>query len=145
MTGSRVGDHVVVSGPYGAFTLPLQSSASWLFLAAGSGVAPFRAMAEPAVEVGTVRRIQLLLSARSEDDVVDREYFATLARRCSLFSFLTALTAGGPRIPELLPHLFTDLSSTEVFTAGPRAFVDACVDAAAALGALPSHIHAEPF
>lgn len=141
----RVGDHVVVSGPYGTFTLPQGARASWLFLAAGSGLAPFRAMLGPALDTCSDREILLLLSARSEDEVVDHEYLAALEARRPMFSFVTTLTADGPRIPELLPHLYTNLSGTEVFAAGRRAFVEACMVTAVGLGAVPDHVHSEPF
>ncbi len=74
----RVGEEVSVSGPYGTFVDDPTSTGPALFLAAGSGLAPIRALLEAAVAANTRSSLTLIFSARSEADVIDRDRFADL-------------------------------------------------------------------
>lgn len=146
----RVGDTVLVSGPYGSFVADPESDAPALYLAGGSGLAPVRALAEAAVTAGRPREATLFFSARTEADVIDAERFARWERERPGFRFLRTLTrAGGPppigRIPGLLPGLFPDLGRHDVFVAGAAGFVDGCAEAARACGVRPGRLHTEAF
>ena len=72
----RVGEEVGISGPYGTFVDDPTSTAPCLFLTAGSGVAPVRALIEAALSADADRSLTLIFSARTEADVIDRERFA---------------------------------------------------------------------
>lgn len=146
----RPGRRVLVSGPYGTFTADPGSTAPVLYLAGGSGLAPVRALAEAAVASGSPEHATLFFSARTEADLIDAELFATWQRTRPGFRFVRTLTRadGAPplgRIPGLLPGLFPDLSSHDVYVAGSSPFVDACTDAARACGVRPGHLHTEAF
>ena len=146
----RVGQTVSISGPYGTFADHPSATASALFLAAGSGLAPVRALVEAALARGSRRAITLIFSARTEADVIDREPFEQRQAQDARFRFIPTLTRGaGPhargRIPVLLPQLYADLSGHEVFIAGAPGFVWACAAAAEALGARREHVHTEEF
>lgn len=146
----RTGDTVLVSGPYGTFVADLESAAPVLYLGGGSGLAPLRALAEAAVATGRPGEATLFFSARTAADLIDADRFARWERERPGFRFLHTLTreAGGPlqgRIPALLPALFGDLGRHDVFAAGAPGFVDACADAARALGVRPGHLHTEAF
>jgi CDP-4-dehydro-6-deoxyglucose reductase len=135
----RVGQTVSISGPYGTFVDDPTSTAPALFLAAGSGLAPIRALVEAALASGTRRELTLIFSARSEADVIDRERFEHWQVRHERFRFIRTLTRGaGPsprgRVPTLLPQLYADLAGHDVFIAGAPGFVLACAAAADALG-----------
>jgi CDP-4-dehydro-6-deoxyglucose reductase, E3 len=71
----HVGDQVSVSGPYGRFVDDPAATAPALFLAAGSGLAPVRALLEAALAAGRRRSLSLIFSARTEAEVIDRERF----------------------------------------------------------------------
>jgi CDP-4-dehydro-6-deoxyglucose reductase len=146
----RIGDDVILSGPYGTFLDEPGSSAPALFLAAGSGLAPIRSLVEAALEAGDGRSLTLIHSARTEADVIDRERFDNWRRRHPNFRFLRTLTraAGDPphgRIPPLLPTMYDALADHDVFIAGAAGFVADCAAAAEALGACPARIHTEAF
>jgi len=146
----RVGDRVVVSGPYGTFLDDPRATAPGLFLAAGSGVAPIRALLEAGLQTGLRASVTMILSARTEADVVSREEFLSLERRHPRFRFIRTLTraSGTPphgRIPALLPDLDLDLSDHDVFIAGAPGFVQACGVAAEASGASTSRVQKEEF
>ena len=144
------GDEVLVTGPYGTFVADPSSSAPRLHLAAGSGLGPIRALIEAALEGPPRQSLTLIVSARTEAEVMDRERFGRWQDIHPQFHFVRTLTRDiGPdphgRIPTLLPRLCPDLDGHEVFVAGARGFVRACSWAAQALGASPECIHTESF
>jgi len=146
----RVGDQVSVSGPYGTFVDDPQSTAPCLLLAAGSGVAPIRSLLEATLSRNPRRPVTLVISARTEADVVDCRRFTDWQAVHRAFRFVRTLTrADGPaprgRIRAVLPSLCDDLTGHDAFIAGAPGFVRACATAAAALGARPERIHTEPF
>jgi CDP-4-dehydro-6-deoxyglucose reductase len=146
----RVGQTVSVSGPYGTFVDDPTATAPALFLAAGSGLAPIRALVEAASARGSRSELTLIFSARTEADVIDRERFERHPAQDARLRCICTLTRGaGPhargRIPALLPKLYADLSGHEVFIAGAPGFVRACAAAAEALGVRREHVHTEVF
>jgi CDP-4-dehydro-6-deoxyglucose reductase, E3 len=146
----RVGQTVGLSGPYGTFVDDPTLSSPALFLAAGSGLAPIRALIEAALTSGDRRELTLIFSARTEADVIDRERFERWEAQHERFRFIRTLTrgAGRPprgRIPALLARLYAELSDRDVFIAGAPGFVLACAAAADALGARRERVHTEVF
>lgn len=146
----RLGQTVSISGPYGTFVDDPAATAPVLFLAAGSGLAPIRALVEAALARSSRRELTLVFSARTDADVIDRERFQQRQSEHERFRFIRTLTRGaGPhargRIPALLPRLYADLSGHDVFVAGAPGFVRACATAAEALGARREHVHTEVF
>lgn len=151
----RVGDPLLVSGPYGMFVRTGTATETGtvrpvLGLAAGSGLAPLRALAEESAHAPTPRPFTVVFSARTEADVMDADLFDRWSRRNPGLWFVRTLTrgAGRPphgRVPALLPELFPDLHDHEVFVAGPPGFVSACAATAHDLGARPGRVHTEEF
>lgn len=144
------GQTVSVSGPYGTFVDHPGAAGSALFLAAGSGLAPIRALLEAELVAGARRSLTLIFSARTEADVIDRDRFERWQTEQARFRFIRTLTrASGPpplgRIPALLAGLFADLSDHDVFIAGAPGFVAACAAAADALRARRERVHTEVF
>jgi CDP-4-dehydro-6-deoxyglucose reductase len=146
----RVGDELILSGPYGSFVEDPAATAPALFLAAGSGLAPIRALIEAGLATGARRSLTLIFSARTEAEVLDRERLARLAARHPQFRFIRTLTRGpGPtprgRIPALLRSRAQELGDHDVFIAGAPGFVLACAAAAESLGASRARVHTELF
>jgi len=111
----RVGELVAISGPYGTFVDDPTSTAPDLFLAAGSGLAPIRALLEAGLAAAARCSLTLVFSARSDADVIDHDRFAAWQAQHPRFRFIRTLTRdAGPRphdrIPALLPRLYRDLS-----------------------------------
>jgi CDP-4-dehydro-6-deoxyglucose reductase, E3 len=104
----RVGEEVSLSGPYGTFVDDPTSSGAAVFLAAGSGLAPIRALLEAAVAANTRSSLTLIFSARSEADVIDRDRFATWEEHHVSFRFIRTLTRGaGLAAPGASPRAAT--------------------------------------
>jgi CDP-4-dehydro-6-deoxyglucose reductase, E3 len=87
-------DEVTVTGPYGTFVAGPTSAAPCLYLAAGSGLAPIRALIEAALKATPQRPLTLIFSARTEADVLDRERFGRWQTRYPHFRFIRTLTRG---------------------------------------------------
>lgn len=119
-------------------------------MAAGSGLAPIRALIEGALSSGARRSLTLIFSARTEADVIDSARLERWQAEQPQFRFIRTLTSGaGPpprgRIPALLPTLYTALSDHDLFIAGAPGFVLACAAAGDALGARRERVHTEVF
>ena len=146
----RADTPVMVSGPFGTFTADPSADGPVLLLAAGSGLAPARALAESLLDSRPHRPMTLFFSARSPADVMDRSRFEGWSRTRQGFRYLVTLTRGPqtvdrPRIPDLLPDTVGDLSGWEVFASGPPGFVTRCATVAQILGADPAAMHTEEF
>lgn len=143
----RVGDEVILTGPYGEFVGQQASLAPCLYLAAGSGLAPIRALVETSLKAASRRPVTVVFSARTSADVLSRDLFLGWQAIHQRFRFLTTLTGEEPRrrVPDLLPEICPDLADHEVFIAGSSGFVLASARAAEALGAEHQRIHSELF
>lgn len=95
----QVGDDIVVRGPYGSeFVLQEPSSRDMVFLATGTGVAPFKSMIDFTFEEGRdeyrgeKRDVFLVLGASWADDLPYREQFRALDRERENFHFVPTLS-----------------------------------------------------
>ncbi len=146
----RPGERVMLAGPYGTFVPDPDLSGPVLLLAAGSGLAPARALAEALLGGRPPRPVTLFFSARTIADAIDHSRFLDWANACSGFRYLLTLTRSPhapdrPRIPDLLPATLGDLTGWEVFASGPPGFVTGCAAAVHALGTDPGAVHTEEF
>jgi CDP-4-dehydro-6-deoxyglucose reductase len=140
----------MVTGPYGNFVAQSAATRPCVYLAAGSGFAPMRALIEAELEAPLRRSLTLLVSARTDSDVIDRDRILAWDNSYPRFHFIRTLTLGSGgqmhrRIPDLLPHLWTELAGHEVFIAGAPGFVSSCAAVAETLGAEPALVRTEPF
>ncbi len=93
-----VGDKVTVRGPYGDLVLGEQSQRDIVFLATGTGVAPFKGMIDYLFETGRdehrghQRDVWLFLGAAWEDDLPYRERFREYAAERENFHFVPCLS-----------------------------------------------------
>ena len=146
----RPGDEVALAGPYGTFVLGDDRDSQVLLLAAGSGLAPVRALAEALLADDPTRKITLFFSVRTAADTIDHARFQDWKHVHPGFRYLLTLTRdpAAPlhrRIPELLADTLGSLRGLEVFVAGPSGFVTSCVAATRALGAAATAVHTEEF
>lgn len=97
-TDLNVGDPITVRGPYGELALQSKSNRDLVFLATGTGVAPFKSMIEYALQTGwdehegQLRDVWLFLGAAWKDDLPYRDEFRTLANTHDNFHFVPTLS-----------------------------------------------------
>ena len=94
----KVGEEISCQGPFGDFILrpPLRDT---IFIATGTGVAPFRSMlhwllADPVRYQD--KQLSLLFGNRTEGDIYYHEEFLELAARHANFHYLPTLSRGAP-------------------------------------------------
>lgn len=91
----KPGDEVKLSGPNGKrFLLPLTpQNHDYLFVATGTGIAPFRGMAIELLEkVGTTGQIHLLMGAPYQTDLIYDDLFRRLEKKYKNFHYHTAIS-----------------------------------------------------
>ncbi len=90
------GDAVHFKGPYGSFTLrdPAREA---VFVAHGTGVAPFRSMLLARLPINRDRRFTLLFGCRHEESLLYQEEFERLEREHPNFRFLPTLSRPSER------------------------------------------------
>jgi ferredoxin-NADP reductase len=103
-------------GPQGLFTREAADTAPSLFVATGTGVAPFRSMLHAALAAGSAAPMWILFGARFEEDILYRAEFEALAAKHSNVRFDVTLSRPGGgwagrsgyvqrHVPELLAEL----------------------------------------
>lgn len=71
----KAGHDVPLPSPYGAFVLGDDHDCQIRLLAAGSGLAPIRALTEALLAENLARKMTLFFSARTTADTIDHERF----------------------------------------------------------------------
>ncbi|WP_254545841.1 ferredoxin--NADP reductase [Halomarina pelagica] len=95
------GDNLAIRGPNGEFLLESPSERDLVFLATGTGVAPFKSMIDYVFEEGwdehggDRRDVWLFLGAAWEDDLPYRDAFAALDDERENFHFVPTLSREG--------------------------------------------------
>lgn len=130
----KPGDEVDMVEPSGHFTLR-HPKGSAIFIATGTGVAPFRSMLLDHLP-RTQPEITLLFGARHESGILYRDEFERLSQRYPSFRFLPTLTRPGPhwnrRTGRVQAHLdealaghdAERLSDIDVYICGVKEMVD---------------------
>ena len=126
----RPGDEVDMKGPLGHF-IPRTPFRESVFVATGTGIAPFRAMLMPGPVLESGRAITLLFGARYEAGLLYREEFEQLAERCDGFQFLPTITRPEETwkgrtgwVTQHLEEALAGRSDIDVYICGLKAMVD---------------------
>ncbi len=88
---AEVGTKLEVKGPQGTFSRPLDVGPS-LFVATGTGIAPFRGMVHDALAAGRGEPLWVLFGVRTLADALYREEFEALAKQHPQLRFLITLS-----------------------------------------------------
>lgn len=88
----KPGTQVQLQGPFGNFLLDRETDKDYLFIATGSGIAPFRSQILHALEKGDTRKIDLVFGVRHEDDIFWKDAFEDVAKGHPNFSYQLTLT-----------------------------------------------------
>jgi NAD(P)H-flavin reductase len=118
------GDSTSFRGPAGSFVLR-DSPRELLFVATGTGIAPFRAMLESLAEAASPRAVTLFWGLRSERDLYYQDELGRLEERLPRFSFTTTLSQPTPAwrgpvgwVSPLVESRIQDVERLEAFLCG---------------------------
>lgn len=131
----KPGDEIRVCGPFGDFHVR-ESSRPAVFIAGGSGLAPFASILEDLCRHGSKRTIRLFFGARSRRDLYFLDELRAYEQRLADFRFIPALSE--PRledawtgetglITDVVGRHFQDCSAMEAYLCGSPGMIDACI------------------
>jgi CDP-4-dehydro-6-deoxyglucose reductase len=126
----RPGDSIDMSAPLGFFTVRDPAKEA-VFIASGTGIAPFRSMAPEYLSHPHSKQLTLLFGVRHEHTIYYRDDFDTLAHKYSNFRFWPTLSRAesswGGRTGHVQTHLLEaigDRRDLDVYMCGLKAMVD---------------------
>jgi ferredoxin-NADP reductase len=139
------GNRVFAIGPSGVFTADRRTRNRALLVAAGSGIAPIRALLEDLPPGAAV-----IYRAATEDDLIFREELDWLAgqRDAEIFYVVGSRNDPGPRhtmSARGLRSLVPDVSRRDVYLCGPAGLVNDTVRTLRRLRVPRRQIHLDPF
>jgi ferredoxin--NADP+ reductase len=148
----QVGDEVKVTGPNGKrFVLPNRPEEhDYVFVATGTGIAPFRGMVKELLEGQTpaASRIMLIMGSPYSTDLLYDAEMRQLADQHQNFSYLTAISREVqkdlPRPLYVHERLVTHREQVADILQGPRGLVYVCGIAGMELGVMQSLSHILP-
>ncbi|MBI4235328.1 FAD-dependent oxidoreductase [Candidatus Peregrinibacteria bacterium] len=139
-------------GPIGKLTLN-PSNKKVIFVATGTGVAPFAGIIEEALLKGNNQEMALYFGLRHEKDIFYRAKFEELAQKYRNFKFnLTLSRPENPdfkghigRVTSMLDELTIDPENTEIFICGLKDMLQEVNSIFLGKGMKPENIHLEQY
>lgn len=147
---ARPGDRLDLTGPMGSFYLR-DGDGPLLFLAGGTGLAPFLSMLEVLARAGSRRHIHLIYGVTRDLDLVLVDEVAAYAGRLPNFTFATVVAdpaSDHPRKGWVTQHMPQDMlaaGEVDVYLCGPPPMVDAVRHYLDDNGIRPASFHYEKF
>ncbi len=129
------GDEVILSGPYGDFHLS-DSDAEMIWIAGGSGMAPFWSMLRYMAETGIRRKCTYFFGAVGKRDLFLLDELHKLEAELDWFTFVAALSGQDTGdngsfeaglITEVVDRHIGDASQAEAYLCGSPGMIDAAV------------------
>ena len=129
MLKRKVGDSVELLFPLGNFQLQ-QNSNTKVFVATGTGIAPFRSMIADQIARHHTEKISLFWGLRHEADVYWNDWFLQQAQQDAQFSYVLTLSKPDVswhgdvgHVTEKIEKYHTDLSNTDFYLCGNKAMI----------------------
>ncbi|HEX7967661.1 MAG TPA: 2Fe-2S iron-sulfur cluster-binding protein [Stellaceae bacterium] len=149
----RLGEEVIVDGPYGSSWLREKHGGPIVAIAGGSGLAPVKSIVETALAAGMGQPIHLYFGARDEHDLYLEDHFRGLAARHGNLRFTPVLSqpsrATARRVGlvhEAVAADLAELDGAKAYLAGPPPMVEAAtVLLVNGLGMRREDVHADAF
>ena len=146
----RVGTSVAMQGPFGTFFVDESTPKAYLFIATGSGVAPFRSHIRSLLFKRRPNTINLLVGVRHEDDALFLREFEDWQRQHAHFSLhytLSRPAAGwhghAGRVQMILPTVAPGLRHKSVYLSGHPSMVADVSEFCRRQGTPQADIHVE--
>jgi benzoate/toluate 1,2-dioxygenase reductase component len=127
---AQLSEQVSMTGPLGSFYLR-EVARPLLFLAGGTGLAPFLSMLEVLAERNDTQKVSLIYGVTRDQDLVMVQALEAFAARLPNFSFLTCVAdpaTGHPRQGYVTQHMAAEVlndGDVDVYLCGPPPMVDA--------------------
>ncbi|MCK8786305.1 ring-hydroxylating dioxygenase ferredoxin reductase family protein [Roseomonas sp. NAR14] len=150
LRGAAPGTPIEFVGPSGSFYLR-DARRPLLFLAGGTGLAPFLSMLGRIAAEGSAQPIHLVYGVTNDADLVGVDRLEEYAARIPGFTFATVVAAEAsahPRKGYVTAHIAPEQlhgGEVDIYLCGPPPMVDAVRDWLAAQGVTPANFYYEKF
>jgi len=148
----RVGDPVLVEGPFGSSYLREQHTGPILCIAGGSGLAPIKGIVEAAIAGGLKQPIHVYFGARNTRDLYLVDHFEDLAQRYPNLTFTPVLSDAQLEarwrsgfVTDAVAKDLHDFDGWKAYVAGPPPMVEAAMQICTARGLRSEDLHADVF
>lgn len=127
----KVGDQITFMAPLGRFVLDKTNNRKKVFVATGTGVAPFISMTADYYITGGTAPITIYFGVRYQEDIFLAEKLAEFRQKFSLFNYILTLSKPAPdwkgergRVTNQVFSKEIDLLNSDIYLCGNRAMVD---------------------
>lgn len=147
---AQVGESLKITGPFGSFYLR-DMNRPVLFLAGGTGLAPFTAMLEKLEREGIEHPVHLIYGVTNDIDLVEVDRLDRLANALPLFSYATCVASEESTHPTkgYVTHYIDaghlNDGDVDIYLCGPPPMVDAVNHYFTEKGITPVSFHYEKF
>ncbi len=150
--GAKVGDIYKIKGPYGMFTLD-ETAKQVVFIAAGSGIAPFRSMWRYISDKGLDIDVTLIFSSKTKDYIIFRDELDALNNDGNVMVIHTITRNANHnwsgytrRIDkQMLKEAVKDFDNKLFYACGPPLMCESVKQALLELGVKPEKIKMEKY
>ncbi len=148
-----VGDRLRISGPFGDFYLR-DTPAEAVFIAGGSGLAPFESILADMAERGMRKKATLFFGAVSRRDLYDLDRLESFQKAIPAFRFVPALSHPDPEdgwegetglITDVVARHYGSMEGMEAYLCGSPGMIDACVRVLTRKGLAEDRIYYDKF
>ena len=150
--GLKESDPVRVHGPFGKFILPDTIDFDPIFVATGTGVAPFRSMIRHLLATGFKRQIQLIFGIRYDDKIPYHAEWLELAQKYPNFSYTPTIsrptsnwTGKTGYVQTKLEEEVSDPVCHRVYICGLNLMIQSVQEACQKLGFKPEQVEFEKY
>ena len=148
----KVGDKVTAMGPLGKFTQPDPLPRDTVFIATGSGIAPFRSMIHDLLAKKTTRTLYLVFGNRFDGDVIYQKEWEKLAAENKNLKVLFTLSRPsekwtGPKgyVQDKIAEFVPAPAAKDFYICGLSPMINAVQEKLLSLGVPKEQIHFEKF
>ncbi len=149
---AKVGDTYYITGPYGQFRFSPEKDKKVLFLAGGTGLAPFMSMLRQMKGLKSDNDIVLIYSVKFPTEIIRKQELAEIEKELKLKTVVTVTRPQdgdgwsgetGHINADMIKKYAPDISERSIYVCGPLGFVNAMKEVAAGMGIDKSAIKAD--
>jgi ferredoxin-NADP reductase len=148
----KVGDTVKSMGPLGKFTINEPIARDLVFIATGSGIAPFRSMINDLINKKIGKNIYLVFGNRFEEDIIYRKEWESLANANKNFHYLFNLSRPADSwkgkkgyVQDMLEEFVPNLKEKDFYICGLVKMIEAVTAKLTSLGVPATQVHFERY
>lgn len=148
----EIGHELQIQGPFGHFTLKSPADRELVFVATGTGIAPFYSMIQTLLSQSDTRPMHVYFGVRREKNIFCQREFETLANHHPNLHFTLTLSQPSDawkgsqgRVTTILSRQSFNPATTDVYMCGGKDMIDDVRAFFLQKGFEPTHLYFEQF